>query len=609
MSDSVDNDLDLDLHFLPSWAKEPSNRNLYADFEGERGGRPGRDRGDRPFRHREGPPMPGRQGPRPPGDRRRPEGGRPRPEFRRGPQDRGRGGPGRPERGPREERPVRLEPLPEIRVDFRPDDNGVDSLARQIKMTGRAYPLFGVAQMILAKPERHWVTFSVKKTPDGQVVQPLFVCALDETLWLAEEEAVDYVLDRHFNTFYQAERTAIEPPKGTYTFVAQCGMSGTILGPPNHHDYQNQLRRLHGERFSRMPFEVFKSRVRIVRDEAIVKKWLDSQSWRTEYVCLNLTEPLRLGSLEEVRQHFRETHLPNIVQPVESHTMAGTASRGIRNGPLMRLVRTAWEDQKRFPLQISTVLSQQFAARGLQFFKVNKNVTHVAVARPHFLDLELEPVSEGVRRVVVFINEHPRCTRRQVMEALAPAPPAPPVEPAPAATAPVPTAGEVAPTEPGPTAAPDAGASAQAAPAPAVPEPSPEATAVISDLHWLIHQGHVIEFADGLLETAKKPIPRPPKPPRKAMAEPIPGAPPSDAELAAEVVPPPPGEADETAGAESVSGAEEAPPADADAIPAEDLPTEEAVPAEAPEVAAEMEPAPPEPTGEDVPADQPTPPA
>ena len=33
--------------------------------------------------------------------------------------------------------------------------------------------------------------------------------------------------------------------------------------------------------------------------------------------------------------------------------------------------------------------------------------------------------------------------------------------------------------------------------------------AVLNDLHWLIHQGHVIEFASGLLETAKKPAPRP----------------------------------------------------------------------------------------------------
>jgi hypothetical protein len=54
--------------------------------------------------------------------------------------------------------------------------------------------------------------------------------------------------------------------------------------------------------------------------------------------------------------------------------------------------------------------------------------------------------------------------------------------------------------------------STPASPATAAREPSPEETAVIADLHWLIHQGHVIEFADGVLETAKKPVPRPPKP-------------------------------------------------------------------------------------------------
>ena len=51
---------------------------------------------------------------------------------------------------------------------LKPDDKGVDSLTRQIKMTGRAYPLFHIAQMILQKPERHSVTFSVRKKPDGQ---------------------------------------------------------------------------------------------------------------------------------------------------------------------------------------------------------------------------------------------------------------------------------------------------------------------------------------------------------------------------------------------------------------------------------------------------------
>jgi len=385
----------------------------------------------------------------------------------------------------------------------------VESLARQIKMTGRAYPLFDIAQMILQKPERHIVQFNTKKNAEGKPAQPLYLCALDDTLWLSEDEAVAHVLRKHFTTFYQAERTATEPPKGKYTFVAQCGMSGVILGPPNHHDYQNQLRKLHAERFSRMPFEEYKARVRIVRDEEVVKKWVDDQSWKTEYVCLNLPEPVRMPTMEAVEQHFRATHKENIIKPVEAYYLNGAAARALRSPELVRLVRSVWEDQRRFPLQIATVLSQQFSGHGLQFFKVNKTVTHVCVARPHYLDMTATPVSEGVKRIVDYINSNPKCSRRSLVEALAPSP--------------APPASEPAGNEPSPAA--PVGSD----------QPTPEQTAVIADLHWLIHQGHVIEFANGILETAKKPLPKPE--PRPA-APPAAGAPPAETAAVSEAAAP-----------------------------------------------------------------------
>jgi hypothetical protein len=284
-----------------------------------------------------------------------------------------------------------------VQIALNPEEHAVDLLTKQIRMTGRAFPLFDIAQLVLAKPERSTVTFSIKKKPDGTAVQPLFLCALDESLWLSEDDAVRHVLDKHFNTFYQAERIKIDPPKGVYTFVAQCGISGTILGPPNYHDYQNQLRKLHLERFPRMPFDAFKARVKIVKDEETVKKWIEEQSWKTEYLCLNLPETTKLPSRAEVEKHFRQTHLPNIIKSVETHRLSGAASRNLRDRELLRLLRLRWEEQKRFPIQVATVLSQQFASRGLQFFKVNRTVTHVSVARPHYLDLESTPVSDGVR--------------------------------------------------------------------------------------------------------------------------------------------------------------------------------------------------------------------
>ncbi|HEY5234081.1 MAG TPA: hypothetical protein VIK35_11165, partial [Verrucomicrobiae bacterium] len=389
MSSISDIDLDLEKLFQPAWAQEKPAGNRFERFTGNEGAKPERRFNDKPGERR----APRRDSG---GGERRGGGDRPRsgPKF-----GGGKGSFRRDDRSERRERPEPPPPLPEISVTFIPGENGVESLARQIKMTGRCYPLFQIAQLVLDKPERYSVQLAVKKKSDGAIAQQLFVCALDDTPWLSEDEAVAHVLKNHFATFYLAERTATEPPKGTYTFVAQCGMSGAILGPPNYHDYQNQLRKLHAEKFSRMPFDAFKSRVKIVKDEAVVKKWTEEQSFKTEYNCLNVPEALKLATLEEVEKHFRATHKDSIIKPVESHAVAGVPSRSLRSGGLQRLVRQEWEQQKYFPLTVATRLSQQFASHGLQFFKVNKTVTHVAVARPQFLDLATTPVSESIKRI------------------------------------------------------------------------------------------------------------------------------------------------------------------------------------------------------------------
>jgi hypothetical protein len=499
MTDISDLGFDLENLLKPAWVQGKSESNRFDKYTGNEGVRPERrgrgDRGERRGPRREGG---GGFG----GERRGGEGRPPRGGGKFG--DRKKSFGRRDDnRGEHRERPEPLALLAEIGVTFSADENGVESLARQIKMTGRAYPLFQIALLILQKAERYSVQLAVKKK-DGAIIQPLFVCALDETPWLSEDEVVAHVLKNHFATFYQAERTATEPPKGVYTFVAQCGMSGAILGPPNYHDYQNQLRKLHAEKFSRMPFDMFKSRVKIVKDEAVVKKWVEEQSFKTEYICLNVAEPLKLPTMEEVEKHFRATHKHAIVKQVETLTVDGAKSRNLRCGGLYRLVRTEWENQRRFPLQIATALSKQFAQHGLQFFKVNKMAVHVSVARPLFLDIETTPVSDGVKRIVNFINSTPKCTRKKLIEALAPTPKS---EAKSSAEKPLPAA----PTEATPTPAEPA--------ALPVAEPTQEQTAVLVDLHWLIHSGAVLEFADGRMETAKKPLPRPPKQVKKPAEE------------------------------------------------------------------------------------------
>jgi len=385
-------------------------------------------------------------------------------------------------------------------------------------LTGRAYPLFEIAGLILKKPERYRVQL-VSQKKEGKALAPIYICQLDDSIWLSEADAMHHILDKHFDAFYSSEKIPTDPPKGTYTFVAQDSVSGAILGPPNYHDYQNKLRKLHQERFARVPFEMFKSRIKIVRDEAVVKKWLDEQSFRTEYTALNVPEAIKFQSREEVENHFKATHLPNVVRVEESITLEGPQAQSLQNRPFPALIRRAWDEQSRFPIKVVNVLSQQFARHSLHFFKVNKTVTHVAVARPRYLDMEATPVGDSVRKIVQFIETHPKTTRRKLIQEFVPNIPATAAAaPAPAAAAAEATA---APAEAATTAAEgaapatgEAAAAAQtpaAAPAAQTVAPSPELEALVRDLHWLVHQGHVIEFANGQLETAKKPAPRPEK--------------------------------------------------------------------------------------------------
>ena len=540
MSESLEINLDLDKLFQPAWATSPSDPNKYARYDGTEG----ESRGDRRFGRGDRPrpggpggfggPRPGGSGgpggfggPRPGGfGGPRPGGGGgvggPRPGGSGGPRpqggpggDRGprpQGGPGGggapgiawdPKNGPRRDGPgrdgpgrgprrpdFRPEPLIPVELTLNPEQGGVSSLARQIKLSGRAYPLFEVAGLVMQKPDRYTVGFKVMKRRDEVLkkdvaIQPLFVCNLDDTLWLNEEAAAEHALKAHFETFYQTEKMPCDPPKGVWTLVAQCGMTGDLLGPPNFHGYQEKLRKLHAERFSRMNFDMYKSRVKIVKDEAIVKQWTDSVSFRFEYTALNVPEPKVLQSMEEVRAHFTEVHQPSFIKQVDSFTPKADAKLP---AALQTLLRVSLDKEKRFPIRIATALSNTFASMGLQFFKRDKTVVHVAVARPHYLDTESSVVSDTTKKIIDHINTNLGTNRKRLVETLAPSP---------------------APAE----AAVEGGAA---------PAPSPltmDQQAVLNDLHWLIHQGHVIEFASGMLETAKKPAPRPtptPKAPKKS---------------------------------------------------------------------------------------------
>lgn len=344
------------------------------------------------------------------------------------------------------------------------DPRGFEGLAKQLKSSAKAYALFDLALVILEKPERYSIRFA--RTAEEST--PLFQCSRDQTLWRSETEAIRHALEKNFEEFYTREQVQTDPPKGAFNCVAVCGMSDSLIGPPNHHSYQTRLRQIHSERFPRVPFESYKSRVRMVRDEAVLERWKQEVSSTSVYRPVATAEEpaeVRLEDMAAVEAHFRRHHSSAIVSPVVSEaTLAGHLAVRAPDPSIRAAANAAIAELRRFPLPLAHAVGQSLAASGLQIFKAHQNITYVSIARPKHLDRQSAPVSEGLSAILDFLVANPTMPRPDQWKALV-------------------------------AARGDGGQEA----------------AVASDLSWLIHQGHVVDYARRGLEVVARPQARPPR--------------------------------------------------------------------------------------------------
>ena len=332
-------------------------------------------------------------------------------------------------------------PLTGWNVTLVPDQRSVDAIARQIKASGRAFSVFDVGRLFMESRERYQVCFTRRppqppqKGPDGAPVpappargpEELFQCVADGSLWISRDEAIRHLLNSPALTkYYRTETVTLEAPKGNWTSIAVCGFSGTLLGPPNHHDYQRNVARLHRERFSDMPLERLKSRIRVEKDEALLQKWQESQSTVKQYVPVTeepLPEgtepPAALKTVAEMEAHFLRTHATSATHALTRALVPGNIAGKNLSSPLFGLMRTEVDRQQRFPMQLVQDLCRDLESQGLRFFKRDKKTTFVCRNRPHFLPDDMV-LSDRIRSMVEMVRANPGITYSRLVSTLAP---------------------------------------------------------------------------------------------------------------------------------------------------------------------------------------------
>ena len=455
----------LDLKFLPDWLKETPSTNKYANFHGESEGRFDRDRSSRgPSR---GGPEKGRGG----NDRRsdRPDRGANRRPG--GPDSRGRGGDRHSRddsrrdqgRGPAQSaHATRLHfTPPQFKVEFLPEEGAAASIAKQIRQSSRAYPLFGTARLFLEKPERHFV-----RVTSSDPTKPLFQLENGPVSFerdLIARNAFRLCRDK----FYREEVREVEPPKGNYTSVARCRSNGMLLGPTNHHAYQVAIRKLYEERFSRrMSFGQFqKEELEVVSSEQAVTDWKEQASKQTVFYTINEAEQVQFKSLQEVESHFNKTYLESLIKSGPSLDCSGKSARDLPERFLSVAVREAFDRELAYPASLVHGLRPYFNEQNLQVFKHRKRVLYLSAVRPKPVTSSNE-FADGPATLLTVIGESPRISKRDLAVKILGA------------------------TDPE---------------SPESSEMAARKTQLAADLHYLVHTGLVIEFADGKLDLPLSP--------------------------------------------------------------------------------------------------------
>jgi hypothetical protein len=389
-----------------------------------------------------------------------------------------------------------------------------------MKQTQRAYALFDIAKLVLNKPERHLVKFAGHAASDGSR-PPLFLVTPGENVFLRQDEAVRFVLRHHADAIFREKKTPIDPPKGNFTFVNRCSLTGVWLGPPNYHEYQGRLVRHHQQRLRHIPFDEFKSRIQTVRDPEAVKAWLDSMSVKSEYECILDAEPKAFATRDELEKHFVETHLAQFITSAPEVRISGTASRQLENPALLETVRLAWMQERKFPLKTANEMRGKLRHEGFHFFKDPKGVTYIGRVKPQRFE-SIAHLTDQIQKIIVYLRGHFGGTRKQLIAHFVPrpAPATPASTPVPDLAAPPPA--PVQTETPAPASAPvhtedqvvaSAPVTEQGTPVISVPPVPSEEDRVLADLHWLIQDGYVVEFSNGRLWALADKPPQPPPAP------------------------------------------------------------------------------------------------
>jgi hypothetical protein len=468
--------------FTPDWAKgKPDDKSRYARFE------PREERDDRPARGRDGGRRDAGRGRPAFGDRQ--DAGHGRPSFgeRR---DAGRGRPafgdrrdgGRDDRGPRREPRPFVKPL-DAEVRILPNQKDLGGIIRKIQTSHLAYPMRQLERLFLENPG----SCMLRVTPRGETAVTFHQCKACGAVAFSEDELAAHLLAAHLGDYWTSEEVECEPPKGAFTCVAKCGLSGELLGPPNLHGYDARIREMIRTRYPSMSEAAYRARIEIVRDQETVEAWRQSATKKVVFKKKGEAEAPAVER-EAAEMDFRMQIAPSLMSSPKAVDVPADQALKATDRAFLFACRDAFEFEKRRPRNLSFALHGAFHHRKLEFFRANNAQGPEFVVAAKLTPLDTAHAIPELVALVKYVEEHGEVTRADLLTALA--------------------GGD-----------------------------EKKAAEIKAHISWLVEKGHLVGFSDGVISAPEK-FPRHTPPGRRPAPEPKATSPVEEAPTGTTGVPP-----------------------------------------------------------------------
>lgn len=338
-----------------------------------------------------------------------------------------------------------VKPASGVHISIIPDQEAVRLIGKEVQQVARVYPLYDVAKIIIAERSRCRAIIEVDENH-----APLIHGKLDGSLFVSRDEAVRHLWNSELRqSFVEEETVEVDPPNGNFQSIARCGISGEILGPPNFHNYQTQLRRIHRERFPTMPFEAYTAKVRTERSEEAVNAWLETMKKKNRWRIKGDADDGWIDNQADAERTLAARHFDEAFESVRKIEIPATLPTQLLSPSLALSLKLAGMHARENPACLLQAICRAVEAERMPIFK-RKGKLYTGPARPNPLPKDAV-LAERPGIMVEWIRSNTPAKLAGLWQAV------------------LPEGGNAPPAE------------------------------FAADLFWLLHQGHILLFTNDTL--------------------------------------------------------------------------------------------------------------